>query len=253
MQVVWERGGSSVALQMELSRLRMLAGLMPWLLSLHARRTQVHRLHLRCGPQLISASCARGTKPAKVGNSVLTGGAATEKMLWSRTTLLYERQLCNSNSRFQPAYWSQRSGELYLMMSEQRKQRLPAHAACTTVIFVPLLDPFTCSRSAWSACRIYLDNLLRRSCHPRPRAREILHNHLTMSEARASSDKALRRLFRCHGASKNVTDDCRLLETGSYSDLTIKCGHYTFRVHKNLICSRSQYFTTACKPDAFKV
>ncbi|KAI7505191.1 hypothetical protein KC347_g8081 [Hortaea werneckii] len=44
----------------------------------------------------------------------------------------------------------------------------------------------------------------------------------------------------------------RMLKTGEYSDLTIKCGDRTFQVHKNIICARSDYFAAACKPGAFK-
>ncbi|KAI7265124.1 hypothetical protein KC345_g8569 [Hortaea werneckii] len=44
----------------------------------------------------------------------------------------------------------------------------------------------------------------------------------------------------------------KLLETGEYSDLTIKCGDRTFKVHKIIICARSEYFAAACKPGAFK-
>ncbi|KAI6810336.1 hypothetical protein KC332_g11238 [Hortaea werneckii] len=38
----------------------------------------------------------------------------------------------------------------------------------------------------------------------------------------------------------------KLLDTGEYSDLTIKCGDRTFQVHKNIICTRSEYFAAAC-------
>ncbi|KAI7240294.1 hypothetical protein KC343_g7155 [Hortaea werneckii] len=38
----------------------------------------------------------------------------------------------------------------------------------------------------------------------------------------------------------------RMLKTGEYSDLTIKCGDRTFQVHKNIVCARSEYFATAC-------
>ncbi|KAI7103774.1 hypothetical protein KC340_g7823 [Hortaea werneckii] len=44
----------------------------------------------------------------------------------------------------------------------------------------------------------------------------------------------------------------QLLDTGEYSDLTIKCGLRTFKVHKAIVCARSDYFAVACKPGAFK-
>lgn len=45
----------------------------------------------------------------------------------------------------------------------------------------------------------------------------------------------------------------RLRETGIYSDLIIKCGPYEHHVHRAIVCTRSEYFTAACKPDAFRV
>ncbi|KAI7153323.1 hypothetical protein KC349_g8457 [Hortaea werneckii] len=57
-----------------------------------------------------------------------------------------------------------------------------------------------------------------------------------MSEGQSASNEALRKL----------------LDTGEYSDLTIKCGLRTFKVHKAIVCARSEYFAAACKPDAFK-
>ncbi|KAI7200301.1 hypothetical protein KC316_g2264 [Hortaea werneckii] len=57
-----------------------------------------------------------------------------------------------------------------------------------------------------------------------------------MSEGQSASNEALRKL----------------LNTGEYSDLIIKCGLRTFKVHKAIVCARSEYFAAACKPDAFK-
>lgn len=44
-----------------------------------------------------------------------------------------------------------------------------------------------------------------------------------------------------------------LLDTGAYSDLTIRCGGYERKVHRAIICTRSDVFAAACKPNAFKV
>ncbi|RMZ03068.1 hypothetical protein D0862_05802 [Hortaea werneckii] len=51
-----------------------------------------------------------------------------------------------------------------------------------------------------------------------------------MSEGQFASNEALQKL----------------LDTGEYSDLTIKCGDHTFQVHKNIVCARSEYFAAAC-------
>ncbi|KAH9826501.1 hypothetical protein Tdes44962_MAKER00464 [Teratosphaeria destructans] len=58
-----------------------------------------------------------------------------------------------------------------------------------------------------------------------------------MSEGRVAADDALRIL----------------LKSGDYSDLRIKCGDKEFKVHKAIVCARSEYFAKACKPGAFKV
>ncbi|KAI7550828.1 hypothetical protein KC331_g2932 [Hortaea werneckii] len=57
-----------------------------------------------------------------------------------------------------------------------------------------------------------------------------------MSEGQSASNEALQKL----------------LDTGEYSDLTIKCGLRAFKVHKAIVCARSEYFAAASKPGAFK-
>ncbi|KAK4561234.1 hypothetical protein LTR86_004551 [Recurvomyces mirabilis] len=43
-----------------------------------------------------------------------------------------------------------------------------------------------------------------------------------------------------------------ILETGAYSDLVIKCGSYEVKVHKAIICSRSEVFATMVSKDVWK-
>ncbi|KAK8208933.1 hypothetical protein M8818_003896 [Zalaria obscura] len=45
----------------------------------------------------------------------------------------------------------------------------------------------------------------------------------------------------------------RLLESGDYSDLIIKCGVDTYNVHKAIVCTRSNFFRIACREGTFKV
>lgn len=44
----------------------------------------------------------------------------------------------------------------------------------------------------------------------------------------------------------------RLKISADYSDLTITCGEKEFKVHRAVICPRSDYFDAACKGE-FKV
>lgn len=45
----------------------------------------------------------------------------------------------------------------------------------------------------------------------------------------------------------NITDSAiSLFENGKYSDLTVICGETTYRVHRAVLCSRSQFFAKAC-------
>ncbi|RMY31081.1 hypothetical protein D0866_07544 [Hortaea werneckii] len=73
-----------------------------------------------------------------------------------------------------------------------------------------------------------------------------------MYEGQSASNEALRKYVCILQTRGSVTDLIRLLDTGEYSDLTIKCGLRTFKVHKAIVCARSEYFAAACKPGAFK-
>jgi hypothetical protein len=42
-----------------------------------------------------------------------------------------------------------------------------------------------------------------------------------------------------------LTDATRLLRSGLFSDVTIKCGDRTWELHKNILCSRSEWFEKA--------
>lgn len=44
-----------------------------------------------------------------------------------------------------------------------------------------------------------------------------------------------------------------MLDTGLYSDLTLRCGSKDFKVHKAVVCAQSEFFANACKPEGFKV
>lgn len=46
---------------------------------------------------------------------------------------------------------------------------------------------------------------------------------------------------------------CILHDIGVYSDLKIKCGTSAKDIHRSIVCTRSDFFGAACKPDAFKV
>ncbi|KAF5689982.1 amino acid transport gap1 [Fusarium denticulatum] len=50
------------------------------------------------------------------------------------------------------------------------------------------------------------------------------------------------------GAAQTAQSEAlaNLLKTGDYSDLTITCGKYQYRVHKAIICPRSNFFKAAC-------
>ena len=37
-----------------------------------------------------------------------------------------------------------------------------------------------------------------------------------------------------------------LLESGKYSDLTLKCGSRNWKVHKSVLCIQSDFFAKAC-------
>lgn len=39
----------------------------------------------------------------------------------------------------------------------------------------------------------------------------------------------------------------RLLTTGEFSDVTLICGPDAYKVHKNIVCSRAEFFARAIK------
>lgn len=39
-----------------------------------------------------------------------------------------------------------------------------------------------------------------------------------------------------------------MLDTGLYSDLTLRCGSKDFWVLKAVVCAQSEFFANACKP-----
>lgn len=39
--------------------------------------------------------------------------------------------------------------------------------------------------------------------------------------------------------------DLKLLESGNFSDVTVTCGNKTWKLHKNILCSRSMWFEKA--------
>ncbi|RMZ00526.1 hypothetical protein D0860_07962 [Hortaea werneckii] len=66
---------------------------------------------------------------------------------------------------------------------------------------------------------------------------EILHLHLVTYQMRSNMPDGQQ-------ASNEALQ--RMLKTGEYSDLMIKCGDRTFEVHKNIVCAISEYFAAAC-------
>lgn len=38
-----------------------------------------------------------------------------------------------------------------------------------------------------------------------------------------------------------------------YADLELRCGDQSYKLHKAVICNRSDFFKAACKKDTFKV
>lgn len=56
------------------------------------------------------------------------------------------------------------------------------------------------------------------------------------------------------GTPSTSADVDSLLDTGEHSDLILRCSDGTvFNVHKAIVCSQSQFFRNACKPEKFKV
>ena len=44
-----------------------------------------------------------------------------------------------------------------------------------------------------------------------------------------------------------------MFEEAKYTDLEVRCGDYTKKVHRSVVCMKSSYFANACKPDTFIV
>ena len=42
----------------------------------------------------------------------------------------------------------------------------------------------------------------------------------------------------------------RLLESGGFSDFTIRCRGEEYKVHRNILTAQSKYFEKVCKPDS---
>lgn len=84
--------------------------------------------------------------------------------------------------------------------------------------------------------RFPLPNLPTNILHPSPRP-------LTrMSNPSPDLNAAQRPPTRFEPAENIQQGNLRLLASGQYSDLTLKCGTSTFRVHRSIICPQSDFF-----------
>jgi hypothetical protein len=52
---------------------------------------------------------------------------------------------------------------------------------------------------------------------------------------------------------KSDTDNSSARRTGKFSDLTVKRGQQSHRVHKVIMCLSSEWFNKACSSDKWKV
>lgn len=76
-------------------------------------------------------------------------------------------------------------------------------------------------------------------------------------EGRESAHRLRRKVGHClilPGLQASIANCAgSLFGDEEYSDLTITCGPHTFRVHKAIVCPRSDYFKAACRKGRFKV
>lgn len=53
--------------------------------------------------------------------------------------------------------------------------------------------------------------------------------------------------------ARGSTDGNSLYRTGKYSDLEVRCGDLVAKVHKNIVCAQSEWFSCAVEEGRFLV